>query len=94
MVAGGQKFDGCTGTDSKGLFHNVGILKNCLRKKGWKSSNSKPRDFKAGYPIFFRGGSHVMLATGIDGNFIIFCAHVNDRCDAKIDAKSVEFFYL
>ena len=94
MVAGGQKFDGCAGIDSKGMFHNISNLKTCLLLKGWKLSNSKPTNFKAGYPIILKGGYHVMLATGFDGNDIIYCSHDNDRCNAKINAKSVDYFYL
>ena len=94
LVAGGQKFDGCAGRDSKGMFLNIQNLKNCLLKKGWKKSISKHPEFKAGYPIFLKNIPHVMLATGFDSYYIIYCAHASDRCDAKIDAKSVEYFYL
>ena len=94
LVAGGQDFTGCVGRDNYGLIPSVSGLKRCLILKGWKSSSSKPVNFKEGYPIFAKSYIHEMIATGFDGNYIIFCAHVNDRCNARINAKSVEYFYL
>ena len=94
MVAGGQDFTGCGGKDNQGMIIGVSNLKKCLLSKGWKLSSSKPINFKAGYPIFAKSYIHEMIATGFDGNYIIFCAHVNDRCNARINAKSVEYFYL
>ena len=93
LAAGGQRFDGCSGLNSKGMFHSVGYLKNCLLSKGWKLSKSRSTNYKAGYPIFLKGGNHAMLITGFDGDDIIFCSHEKDRCDAKIKAYSVDYYY-
>ena len=94
MHAGGQSFDGCGSRDNKGMLPGVAGLKSCLSSKGWKSYRSKPNNFRAGYPIFLKSGSHAMLATGVSGGNIIFCAHTNDRCDASISAGSVDFYSL
>ena len=94
MHAGGQGFDGCGSRDNKGMLPGVAGLKSCLSSKGWKSYRSKPNNFRAGYPIFLKSGSHAMLATGVNGNTIVFCAHTNDRCDASISAGSVDFYSL
>ena len=94
MHAGGQGFDGCGSRDNKGMLPGVAGLKSCLSSKGWKSYRSKPNNFRAGYPIFLKSGSHAMLATGVSGGNIIFCAHTNDRCDASISAGSVDFYSL
>ena len=92
MHAGGQSFDGCGSRDNKGMLPGVAGLKSCLSSKGWRSYRSKPNNFRAGYPIFLKSGSHAMLATGVSGGNIIFCAHTNDRCDASISAGSVDFY--
>ena len=94
MAAGGQDFHGCNGVDPKGMIPHVPSLKACLSKKKWKHSLSKPVNFKAGYPIFLKSNLHGMLATGIDGNNIIYCSHNADRCNGKISSSSVEFYYL
>ena len=92
MHAGGQSFDGCGSRDNKGMLPGVAGLKSCLSSKGWRGYGSKPNNFRAGYPIFLKSGSHAMLATGVNGNTIVFCAHTNDRCDASISAGSVDFY--
>ena len=94
MAVGGQRFDGCSGLNSKGMFHNVENLKKSLISKGWKLSISKSTKYKAGYPIFLKRGSHAMFMTGLDGDDIIFCAHEKDRCDAKIKANILDYYYL
>ena len=94
LYAGGQDFKGCSGTDNKGMFLNAEKLKTCLLSKGWKYSASKPRDFKAGYPIFLKGSSHAMIAINIKGNYIAFSSHSTDRCEAVIGANSVDYYYL
>ena len=94
LVAGGQNFDGCNGRDGKGMILSVSNLKTCLLSKGWKSSDKKPASFKMGYPIFFKNCLHAMIATGFDGDNVVFCAHDRDRCNAKIKATSVDYYYL
>ena len=94
MHNGGQNFAGCSGVDGKGMIPGVTNLKNCLGSRGWRYSGSKPAGSQAGYPIFAKGYSHAMLATGFDGNKIIYCGHTRDRCDARIDAGSVDFYTL
>ena len=94
MIAGGMDFKTCSVSwiDSQGCLLRVGDLKSCLQQKGWKHSTSRPNNFKAGYPIFTTSGSHAMLATGIYGSGVYFCAHDNDRCDATINS-GIEYYY-
>ena len=94
LVAGGQDLKGCPGRDNYGLIPSVSGLKRCLILKGWKSSSSKPVNFKEGYPIFAKSYNHAMIATGFNGDNIIYCAHRNDRCDAVLNSKSVEYYYI
>ena len=72
------------------------MLKNLnlvyFQKDGY--SASKPRDFKAGYPIFLKVTSHAMIAINIKGNYITFSSHSTDRCEAVIGANSVDYYYL
>ena len=88
------KFKRFSRIDNYGLIPSVSNLKRCLLSKGWKSSKSKPFNFKEGYPIILKYGNHVMLATRFRSNNIIYCAHRNDRCNAEINDKSVEYYYL
>ena len=94
MIAGGMSFTNCkvSWIDSKGCLPRVADLKSCLQQKGWKHSTSRPKNFKAGYPIFLTSSSHAMLATGIYGSGVYFCAHDNDRCDATINS-GIEYYY-
>ena len=94
MIAGGMDFRSCSVSwiDDYGCLPKVRDLKLCLQQKGWKHSTTRPASFKAGYPIFSTTSSHVMLATGIDGNKIIFCGHNIDRCNATI-SSDIEYYY-
>ena len=94
MVAGGMSFRNCSVSwiDSYGLLPRVRDLKSCLQQKGWKHSTTRPASFKAGYPIFSTNYEHAMIATGISGRNVIFCAHTNDRCDAYI-SSNIEYYY-
>ena len=90
---GGLSLSGCSGRDSCGMLPAVSNLKSCLRSKGFTAYSSKPKNFRGGYPIFLKSGSHAMLATGVNGNTITFCGHTNDRCDSTISASSVDFYF-
>ena len=71
----------------------VSNLRNCLQLKGWKYTTGVSRYFKPGYP-FFNGNSHAMIATGVSGSKVTYCAHTNDRCDYTITAPTYDYFYL
>ena len=75
------------------MITSVFNLKSCLKQKGFTAYSSKPKNFKGGYPIFLKSGSHAMLATDVKGNTIIYCGHTNDRCDYSISAASVDFYF-
>ena len=94
MTAGGLDLSECSGKDEKGMIPVIANLKTCLTQKKWKHSSSRPAIFKAGYPIFMKVNSHAMLATGFSDGNIIYCSHGGDRCDGKIMASSVEYYYL
>ena len=95
MQAGGIDFRTCSVSwiDSYGLLPRVRDLKSCLQQKGWKHSTSRPASFKAGYPIFSTQYEHAMIATGISGGSVRFCAHTPDRCDATISNNNIEYYY-
>ena len=94
MIAGGMDFRTCSVSwiDNYGCLPRVRDLKSCLQQKGWKHSTSRPASFKAGYPIFSTQYDHAMIATGISGSNVIYCAHTNDRCDATI-SNNIEYYY-
>ena len=52
MFNAGQSFDRCLGKDDKGMIRGEFDLQNCLKSKGWKSSSTRPPNFKPGYPVF------------------------------------------
>ena len=90
---GGFDFSGCGGKDNKGMIINCSNLRECLRKKGWKSKTGVPKEFKGGYP-FFIGNSHAMIATGVNGKTVTFCGHTNDRCDSTVNNQGYIYYYL
>ena len=93
LKAGGLKLNDCSGwVDDKGCLPRVSDLKSCLKKKGWKSSNSFPKGFKAGYPVFVQAYGHAMIASHVSGKKVKICAHTTDRCDYEIGI-AVTYFY-
>jgi len=93
LKAGGLNLDDCAGwVDYYGCLPRVSDLQSCLKAKGWHSSNTMPRGFRGGYPIFLQDGSHAMIATGVSGSTVIFCGHTNDRCDYTI-SSGITYFY-
>ena len=93
MHAGGQSFSDCGGRDGKGMIPGVSNLKACLKSKGWKSASTKPKGFKAGYPVFVKSYSHAMLAVGFSGSDILVASHTNPRCGKPFAASKLDFFY-
>ena len=94
LIAGGMDLSTCSVSwrNAYGCLPRVRDLKSCLQQKGWKHSYSRPASFKAGYPIFSTQYEHAMIATGISGRNVIYCAHTNDRCDATI-SSNIEYYY-
>ena len=80
-------FKGCQNIKSNGLIAGVATLKNCLQKKGWHVSSSKPSSFKAGYPMVKLDYSHASIATTVSGDIIYYSAHSSDACDKKLEYK-------
>ena len=93
LIAGGQDFTGCE-TDDKGSVTHVLNLMSCLTLKGWKSSDTFPPGFKAGYPIIF--GNHPCIATSVMLKSVLISCH-NDAC-FNISMESVKkpptYYYL
>ena len=93
LKAGGLDLSKCSGHDSKGSIPGVANLKSCLKKKGWKSSSSRPKSFKAGYPVFVKKYSHAMIASHVSDGEVRVCSHTKNRCNTKLDI-GVTYFYL
>ena len=93
LIAGGQSLDGCANIRTHGIIAGVTSLKNCLVKKGWKTSETRPPSFKAGYPMAYTNLKHITMATSVNGNIITYCGHTKDVCDRTLDYK-VLYFYL
>ena len=92
MLAGWENFDGCPGLDSAGVFKTVAALKNCLKLKGWNEYDSKPKNFKIGYPVFMRGLSHAMIATGFMDEYVYVASHTPDKCRDLQLAEDLKFY--
>ena len=92
LIAGGQSLKGCPGVNGNGCVPLVSNLRACLAQKGWKSSNTKPAGFKAGYPMIY-GNDHAVLATSVNGGTIKYSAHSNDRCNSGFYG-SPTYYYL
>ena len=93
MRAGGLDLSGCGTKDEKGMLINCADLRACLKKKGWKYQQGKPKSFKPGYP-FFKGTQHAMFAIGVNGNTITYCAHTTDTCGSTTSDSSYYYYYL
>ena len=94
LIAGGQKLDGCPNVNRYGLISSISNLRSCLQQKGWKSSKTKPPNFRAGYPMIKLDLSHAIIATLVSGSSIYYSAHSPDTCDRKLDSKLYYYFYL
>ena len=84
LIAGGFSFSGCDNVKSSGVIAGVTSLRNCLKKKGWKVSTTKPASFRGGYPMAKTDLSHAIMATSV-GNKITYCGHTSDVCDRTLD---------
>ena len=94
LIAGGLDISNCIGLDEKGGIPKTTNLKACLTQKGWKSRVGKPNSFKPGYP-FFKGDMHARIATGMDGNYVIYCDHkCEDTCNGRINDDTLIYYYL
>ena len=96
MFSAGQSFDRCLGKDNKGMIKGVFDLELCLKSKGWRSSSSRPTNFKPGYPVFVVKPpmTYAFLVTGISANYIYGCSHNPDVCDEKINANYIDYYFL
>ena len=95
LNAGGMNLLDCANVrnvNGKGTFASITTLKTCLTKKGWKSSNTRPKAFKAGYPMF-RGNTHTIIATYVSADKILYCGHTQDVCDGVLKGD-VTYYYL
>ena len=93
LIAGGLDLKGCS-LDNMGSIKSHTNLATCLKIKSWKSSTTKPKSFKTGYPIFI--GSHPVIANNITNNDITFCSHSFDVCDASMNGlvANIVYYYL
>ena len=91
MIAGGMSFSDCN-PRRNGILSGTKALRDCLTKKGWKYSITKPRNFIAGYPMAKTDFSHFIIATHVNGNLVKFCGHTSDVCDGPLKG-SVYYFY-
>ena len=92
LIAGGMNFNGCQNVKKSGVIAGVTSLKNCLEKKGWHVSSTKPASFKAGYPMVKPNLSHAIIATQVSGNTVYYSGHTNDVCNQKL-GYSVLYIY-
>ena len=95
LNAGGMNLLDCAhvrNINGKGTFGSVTTLKTCLTKKGWKSSTTRPKSFKAGYPMF-RGNTHTIIATYVSADKVLYCGHTQDVCDGVLKGD-VTYYYL
>ena len=92
LIAGGMNFSGCQNVKSSGVIAGVTSLKNCLLKKGWHLSTTKPSSFKAGYPMVKPDYSHTIIATEIKSGTIYYSGHTNDVCNKQL-GYSVYYLY-
>ena len=92
LIAGGQSLDGCANVRKYGIIAGVTSLKNCLESRGWKTSLTKPPQFRPGYPMARKDLKHIVMATSVNGNTITYCGHTKDVCDRTLD-YAVYYFY-
>ena len=85
LIAGGFSFSGCDNVKKSGVIAGVTSLRNCLKKKGWKVSTTKPASFTGGYPMARTDLGHAIMATSVSGNKITYCGHTSDVCDRTLD---------
>ena len=93
LIAGGLDLKGCS-TDDKGSIASSTSLSTCLTIKGWKSSKTKPKGFKAGYPMLI--GSHAVIANHVTNDDVSFCSHNFDVCDGSLSGlvATITYYYL
>ena len=72
LIAGGFEISNCL-TDENGNISNTENLSACLTQKGWKSSTSFPKQFKAGYPMIL--GSLSFIATEVKEEYIKYSSN-------------------
>ena len=97
LYNGGQSFSGCAGLDSKGMIPKVNDLKTCLLSKGWRSSSTKPVNYKSGYPMFYKNsyGTSALIATRIEKTIVFYCSHNPDGCGfMKESTEGLEYYFL
>ena len=92
LIAGGESLSGCTGLDKRGAIPGVTNLENCLISKGWSFSVGINGHFKQGFPFFYHG-EHAMIATAVNGHYLKYCGHTNDRCDENLEASNSYYYY-
>ena len=93
LFEGGQSLSGCRGKDIYGMIKSYNELTECLKKKGWKISNTKNDKIKKGYPAFIKGTRSFLLITDFKDNKAIYCAHKN-KCNKEIDENDLIYYYL
>ena len=94
MNAGGENFLDCPhvrNIKGKGIFGSVSTLRTCLTIHGWKNSNTVPRQFRAGFPMF-KGNMHAIIATEVNGNSIKYCGHTSDVCDRELKGDYIYYY--
>ena len=67
LIAGGFDTSQCL-TDDNGSISTINNLSSCLTQKGWKSSTTIPKKFKAGYPVLV--GQFSYIATEVEEGIV------------------------
>ena len=92
LIAGGMDLTGCDGVRNNGVIVGIRALKNCLIKKGWHESTSKPPKFRSGSIMVRTDLQHVIIATSVEGDKIKYCAHTTNACDKILDYKVIYIY--
>ena len=95
LKAGGFDTSNCL-TDDNGNISSTSNLSSCLTQKGWKSSTTFPKKFRAGYPLII--GSYFFMATEVEGESVKYSSHsllsmCNDHIGSIIGNPPL-YFYL
>ena len=95
LKAGGFDTSNCM-TDDNGNISSTSNLSSCLTQKGWKSSTTLPRKFRAGYPLII--GEYSFMATEVEGENVKYSSHsllsmCNDHIGSIIGETPL-YFYL
>ena len=92
LIAGGMDLTGCDKVRNNGVILGVTALKNCLIKKGWHESKTKPPNFRSGYIMAKPNLCHVIIATSVEENKIKYCGHTQDVCEKVLNYEVIYIY--